>query len=97
MKRNISDIILTSKEHLNQERQGLQSTKATIFQTDQDEIIKNITNLKTREPLHESLNDTIANEIQSDDFPLSDDKHIKTNEVVYTIINAEPKGKNILI
>ena len=55
-------------------------------------MTKNIINLKTKTPLHESLNDTISNDIQSDTFPLSD-KNIKTNEVVYTIINAELKNK----
>jgi len=43
MKQHISDVILSDKGHLNQDRQGLQPTKetpVTIFQTYQDTLIK---------------------------------------------------------
>ena len=95
MKRYISDIIPSAKCYLNQKRQGLQSTKvdhATIFQTDQDDIIRNIAKLKNSVPLHKSLNDTISKDIHIDIFPKSDNINIKTNEVGYSIIEAEPKS-----
>ena len=51
MKRHITDILQSAKGHLNQERQGLQSTKLPkqeIFDFDHATIIKNITTLKRR-------------------------------------------------
>ena len=80
MKRRVTYILPSAKGHLNQKRQGFQSTKIPkqeIFEADHATILKHITNLKKQAPPTQSLEETIVQDIQDEAFPPSESPNLK--------------------
>lgn len=97
VKRHVTDILPSAKVHLNQEREGIQSTKSPqqeIFEGDHTTIVKNITNLKNKSPPSQSLADTIAQDIHNAAFPPSENPNMKSNYVAYKIVDVDTKNKS---
>ena len=84
MSKHLTDNINSAKGHQNQERQGLQSTKAPIpklFDESTESITTKFKNLNLNDP-----------DILHDAFPNSDSPNIKTHDVAYSILELPPKN-----
>ena len=86
--RHLSKKIATAKVHLNKERKHLQSTKNTNLYDDYiKQIKKNLQRLKTNLPDGASLTEALQKEGFDDAFPPTETKNIKTNDVMYAIVD----------
>ena len=82
----------TAKRHMNQERQGLQSTKfSTIFQPIIQDITTRVHKLKAKVTTYSNLEDVISTDIRNDEFPISDLLNICTNKVYCTVCSLALK------
>ena len=67
----------TEKRHLNQEREGLQSTKiSTLFQSSLDDAKRRVATPKEKVSRTTSLSDVITQDVGDNTFPLSDTPNI---------------------
>ena len=82
----------TAKEHMNQERQGLRSTKvSTVFQPIIQGITTRVHKLKAKVTINSNMEDFISKDIHNDAFPVSDSPNICTNKVCYTVCSLALK------
>ena len=90
MKKHLPPSIASAKGHLNQERQGIQSTKSE--QSNYNEYISrinaNIARLKQKIPTGKTLEEALREDIFDDAFPKSD-TNAQTNDVVYAIVDQK--------
>ena len=95
IRKHLISQVPTSKGHLSQTRQHLQTTRLKPVDSKHylDNIKKNIKALQSSNALNKgSLEDILTASIDSDFFPLSDSPNTKTNEVVYALIDSSRQG-----
>ena len=94
MNKFITPSISSAKGHLNQERQGLQSTKQHLhlFTENSAEIKGKIDKLKVKFPTITGLQNLIEADIAEDAFPKSNAPNIKTYHVAYSLVELPPKN-----
>ena len=90
VKRHLTNILATSKGHISQERQKLQSTQQNNLNYHDyiSKIKRNIKNLKKNLPSDKSLSEALTEDILKDAFPVSDTPNIKTQEVLYAVFET---------
>ena len=82
----------SDKGHMNQERQGIQSTKvSTDFQSTIQDITTRVDKLKAKVTTSSNLEDIISTDINNNTFAVSDSPNIRINKVYYTICSLAPK------
>ena len=93
MNKFLTPNIHSAKGHLNQERQGLQSTKQPIdiFEDATNDIKTRIESLKAKYPHITELKDLLQTDITNDAFPRSATPHEKPFDVAYSLVNIPPK------
>ena len=88
VKKNLATPVATTQGHLNQEKKNLQNTK---MPPKNNELIQNIREyfkkLKAKQKPGQTVEEVLQVEIQEDSFPESETPNIKTNDVVYAVIN----------
>ena len=91
LKKHLPPSIASAKGHLNQERQGLQSTKNehSSYSEYIGRIKANIARLKQKIPTGKTLEEALREDVFDDAFPKSDKENVRTNEVVYAIIDTK--------
>ena len=73
-----------AKGRLNQEHQGIQSTKPPKTYDDQLKVMReSICRIKKNIPMGKTFEETLEKDILNNIFPLSDNPNTKTNEVIY--------------
>ena len=83
----------SDKGHMNQERQGLQSSKvSTVFQPIIQDITTRVDKLKAKVTTSSNLEDVISTDIYNDAFPVSDSPNICKNKVYCTVCSLAPKN-----
>ena len=94
IRKYLTPSILSAKGHLNQERQGLQSTKRllNIFTSTNSDIKEKIAKLKVQFPTINGVQNLIEADIHNDAFPLSEVPNTKTYDVAYSLIDLPPKN-----
>ena len=90
VRKHLNPSLFTAKGHLNQERQGIQSTKNThvSYKSTIEKIRNHVAQLKKNLPTGTTLEDAIRTEIIQDSFPSSDSPNIKTKEVLYAMVDS---------
>ena len=87
--------VATAEGHLNQEQQGLQSTKMQknkIIKPNHEEVISNFFQ-PSKNPVKTAIQQKFESITDDDDyFPKSDSPNIKTNEVLYCLASADKAG-----
>ena len=93
MNKYLTPNINSAKGHLNQERQGLQSTKQsiTIFEESPEQIQKKIQKMKSKYPAIKDLTDIMHKDISDDAFPKSPIPNTKNFDVAYSLVTLPPK------
>ena len=87
--KNLPPVLATAKGHLHQEKQNLQSTKISSTYAEQLKKIKaNIKKIKLNLPPGKSFRTALEEDIFDDAFPKSDDKNVKTNEVLFKLFET---------
>ena len=81
-----------TKGHLHQEAQHLQSTKQHEKNDYLQNIKANIARLRTKYGPNKSFKLLLENDIKADAFPVSPTPNIKTNHVIYALIESSAKG-----
>ena len=89
MKKHLPPSIASAKGHLNQERQGIQSTKheKSNYSEYISRIKANIARLKQQIPSGKTLEEALREDVFDDAFPISEKANVRTNDVVYAIID----------
>ena len=91
--KNLPPVLATAKGHLHQEKQNLQSTKISSTYAEQLKKIKaNIKKIKHNLPPGKSFRTALEEDIFDDAFPKSDDKNVKTNEVLFKLFETSETG-----
>ena len=94
MRKHLTPSISSAKGHLNQERQGLQSTKQPLplFTKPDADIKETLRKLKAKFPNIKDIQDLMEADIASDAFPPSEVPNIKTYDVAYSLVTLPPKN-----
>ena len=94
MRKYLTPSISSAKGHLNQERQGLQSTKQPInlFINSNIEIKEKIKKLKDKFPKITGIQNLMEADTSNDAFPTSEVPNIKTHDVAYSLVELPPKN-----
>ena len=80
------------KGHLHQEKQHLQITKQSDINMYMKNIQRNITRFKSKMTKNDNFKDTLEKDIKADVFPASPSLNVKTNGVIYLLIESSPTG-----
>ena len=94
MSKYLTPNINSAKGHLNQERQGLQSTKQSIniFEESSKNIQDKINRLKDKYPATTDLKELMHKDIADDAFPPTPSPNVKTFDVAYSLVPLPPKN-----
>ena len=100
MTKHLPKSVATAEGHLNQERQGLQSTKIKVKNKtpNHEEIISSYFSDKIKEESHQpdliqcKTEQQHATDMDDDFFPTSNTPNIKTNEVLYYMASSTRMG-----
>ena len=94
MNTHLNLVIATSQGHMHQEQQNLQSTKVAIkdYKTKMEKLRQRIKTMQALKTKGQTLEKMFIEEIENDTFPQSPSPNIKTNDVVYILINKEELG-----
>ena len=90
IKNHLQKSITTAKGYLNQERQGIQSTKTTTddYNAILDNIKKRFKDLKSKVNSSMDSEKLVKEDILADFFPSSDSPNLKTQDVLCTIVQS---------
>ena len=92
IQKHLRPSIATTKGHLKQEKQGLQSTKtSTVFQPSLDDVKQRVAKLQAKVDPTTSLGDAITQDVHDDAFPPSEAPNTRTNAIYYKICSMAPK------
>lgn len=88
MRRYLTLTIASAKGHLNQERQGLQSTKQPLncFNKNSTDIKEKMEQLKEKYPKITGIQDLMEGDISNGDFQTSEVPNIEIFDVAYFIV-----------
>ena len=91
--KNLPPVLATAKGHLNQEKQNLHSAKSGPTYADQLKKIRaNIKKMKPNLLPGKSFRTALKEDIFDNAFPQSDDKNMKTNEVMFKLFETSETG-----
>ena len=82
----------TTLGHMHQESQHLQSRKPIATNDYITNIRKNIAKLKSGKNVNSDLKSLLTKHISEDAFPPSPTPNVKTNQVIYSIFESNPKN-----